>query len=149
MRCSTRGLACNAFYLNNFLVGSRGATSRCSFVYLCFILHSSVLFHASIWLRTPHTPEFSTGELAPGISFFTSQPIIDRCLLLTTKRCMKFLSSYRVSIHTALFCLIQKLIRQHSTFSHILFILRLQFSTGGLAPGNYGYTIAYHVENCN
>ena len=37
-------------------MGSRGATSRCSFVYLCFILHSSVLFHASIWLRTPHTP---------------------------------------------------------------------------------------------
>ena len=56
LRCSTRGLACNAFYLNNFLVGSRGATSRCSFVYLCFILHSSVLFHASIWLRPPHTP---------------------------------------------------------------------------------------------
>ena len=50
------GLARNAFYLNNLLVGSRGATSRCSFVYLRFILHSSVLFHASIWLRTPHTP---------------------------------------------------------------------------------------------
>ena len=61
---STRGLARNAFYLNNLLVGSRGATSRCSFVYLRFILHSSVLFHASIWLRTPHTPEFSTGGLA-------------------------------------------------------------------------------------
>ena len=36
-------------------MGSRGATSRFSFVYLRFILHSSVLFHASIWLRTPHT----------------------------------------------------------------------------------------------
>ena len=56
LRCSTMGLARNAFYLNNLLVGSRGATSRCSFVYLRFILHSSVLFHASIWLRTPHTP---------------------------------------------------------------------------------------------
>lgn len=38
------------------LEGSRGIASRCSFVYWRFIISSSVLFHASIWLRTPHTP---------------------------------------------------------------------------------------------
>ena len=37
-------------------MGSRGTASRCSFVYLRPTLYSSVLFHVSIWLRTPHTP---------------------------------------------------------------------------------------------
>ena len=160
---STRGLALNAFYRNNLLVGSRGATSRCSFVYLRFILHSSVLFHASIWLRTPHTPVgnpiwthiYVTIRLfiiaPPSISMPLTNPSVSNFNFMQLSQVPNktisdksfshlsrsdgslpaahlvavcdYKSSYRVDFHTALFCLIQTLIRQHST------------STRGLALG--------------
>ena len=156
-------LARNAFYLNNLLVGSRGATSRCSFVYLRFILHSSVLFHASIWLRTPHThvgnpiwthiyvtirlfiiapPSISMPLTNPSVSNFNfmqlsqvpNKTISDKSFSHLSRSdgslpaahlvaVCDYKSSYRVDFHTALFCLIQTLIRQHST------------STRGLALG--------------
>ena len=65
--------------------------------------------------------------------FCLSLPIIDRCLLLTTKRCV-IIWAATVWISTRpYFVEYRHEFDSIRLFGHILFILRLQFSTGGLA----------------
>ena len=65
---------------------------------------------------------------------FTSQPtIIDRCLLLTTKRCVKTWAATVCEFTRLYFTEVWCYFDSIRLFSYILFILRLQFSTRCLA----------------